>query len=142
MRYLAVIQKTGTGYCAGAPDVPGCIAAGATYEETKALFREALEFHLEDAREAGDPVPEPSACAATAHGYAVVIEQADAGCRAWAPDLPDVGASAGAPDEAEALFREAVEAHVSRLRLRGERPPEAVATVTRVDVDVPELARA
>ena len=48
-----------------------------------------LGFHLEDAREAGDPVPEPSACAATAHGYAVVIEQADAGCRAWAPDLPD-----------------------------------------------------
>lgn len=142
MRYLAVIQKTGTGYCAGAPDVPGCIAAGAAYEETKALFRDALEFHLEDLRETGEPVPEPSARASTAGGYAVVIEKTDTGYKAWPPDLPDIAASAGAPERAEALVREAVAAHISRLRLRGEQPAEPAAATILVDVNVPELARA
>ena len=140
MRYLAVIQKTGAGYCAGAPDVPGCVAAGSAYEETKALFREALEFHLEDLRETGEPVPEPSARASTALGYAVVVEKSDDGYSAWPPDLPDLAASAGTPDRAEALLIKAVAAHISRLRLSGEQPAEPAATIVSVDVSVPELA--
>ena len=142
MRYLAVIQKTGTGYCAGAPDVPGCIAAGAAFEETKSLFREALEFHLEDMRETGEPIPDPFAYAATAHGYAVVVEKTDGGYKASPPDLPDVAAEDAAPERAEALVREAVAAYVSGPRLRGEPPPPPASTIIHVDVNAPELARA
>lgn len=56
--------------------------------------------------------------------------------------MPDVAASAGTPDRAEALLLEAVAAHISRLRLSGEQPAEPAATIIPVDVSVQELARA
>ena len=43
-----------------APDLPGCIAAGAILEETAELMRGALEMHLEAMRQDGDPIPEPA----------------------------------------------------------------------------------
>ena len=58
-----VIEKTGNGYDASVPDLPGCIAAGDTREETEALIREAVAYHVEMLREHGDPVPEPQASA-------------------------------------------------------------------------------
>jgi len=42
------------------PDLPGCIAAAATLEETRELVREAIEFHIEGMRINGDAVPEPT----------------------------------------------------------------------------------
>ena len=60
MKYAIVIEKTGNGYGAYAPDLPGCIAAADTLEETKALMREAICYHLELMREHGDPIPEPT----------------------------------------------------------------------------------
>ena len=42
MDYVVVIEKTGNGYGAYVPDLPGCIAAGDTREETEALIREAV----------------------------------------------------------------------------------------------------
>ena len=59
-RYIAVIEKTDTGYGAYVPDLPGCVAAGETYEEAERLIREAIPFHIEGLRQNGDPVPEPS----------------------------------------------------------------------------------
>ena len=59
MTYTVVIEKTGNGYSAYVPDLPGCIAAGDTREETEALIREAVTSHLEMLRESGEPVPEP-----------------------------------------------------------------------------------
>lgn len=56
---MKVMEKTSTGYSAYAPDVPGCVAAAATLEDTERLMREALEFHLERMRETGSPPPEP-----------------------------------------------------------------------------------
>ncbi|GMV89709.1 MAG: hypothetical protein AMXMBFR81_26400 [Chthonomonas sp.] len=35
----------------------GCVAAGKTRNETEALIREAIEFHLEGIRLRGLPVP-------------------------------------------------------------------------------------
>ena len=49
-----------TGYGAYVPDLPGCVAAGDTYEETDQLIREAIPYHIEGLRLNGDPVPEPS----------------------------------------------------------------------------------
>jgi predicted RNase H-like HicB family nuclease len=45
------------------PDVPGCVATGATREETRRLIREAIELHLLGLAEDALPVPEPSASA-------------------------------------------------------------------------------
>jgi predicted RNase H-like HicB family nuclease len=63
-RYLVIIEKTGTGYSAYSPDVPGCIATGATREETEREMKEAIEFHIEGLRLNGDEVPRPSSTAA------------------------------------------------------------------------------
>ncbi len=48
MEYVVVIGKAKNNYSAYSPDVLGCIAAAKTVEETLALMKEALEFHLED----------------------------------------------------------------------------------------------
>ena len=60
MKYAVVFAKTDTGYSAHVPDLPGCIAAGSTLEETQTLIREAIEMHVDGLREDGDPVPEAS----------------------------------------------------------------------------------
>ncbi len=59
MKFLVVFEKTNTGYSAYSPDVPGCIAAGGTLEETEKLMREALEGHLEWMRRDNDEMPKP-----------------------------------------------------------------------------------
>ena len=59
-KYVALIQKTRTGYSAHVPDLPGCIAAAAGYAETVALIHEAIEFHIEGMRLHGEAVPEPT----------------------------------------------------------------------------------
>lgn len=65
MRYAIILEKTGTGYSAYAPDLPGCIAAGDTYDETVQLMREAIDFHIEGMRRNGEVVPEPTSVAET-----------------------------------------------------------------------------
>lgn len=59
-RYAIVIEKAPSNYAAYVPDLPGCIATGATVEETETLLREAIALHLEGLRQDGIPVPEPS----------------------------------------------------------------------------------
>jgi predicted RNase H-like HicB family nuclease len=59
MRYAVVIEKAGENYSTYVPDLPGCIATGATVKETEDEIREAIRFHIEGLREDGLPVPEP-----------------------------------------------------------------------------------
>ena len=59
-RYAIVIEKATTNYGAYVPDLPGCVATGATVEEAERLLREAIALHLEGMREDGLPTPEPS----------------------------------------------------------------------------------
>jgi predicted RNase H-like HicB family nuclease len=58
-RYPLIIERTGTGYSAFSPDVPGCAAVGDTEEETRRNFRDALAAHFDAMREVGEPIPEP-----------------------------------------------------------------------------------
>jgi predicted RNase H-like HicB family nuclease len=58
-RYAIVIEKAPSNYSAYVPDLPGCVATGATVEETESLLREAIDLHLEGMREDGLPIPEP-----------------------------------------------------------------------------------
>ncbi len=60
MRYAIVIEKTQNNYSAYVPDLPGCIATGASLEEIEILIREAIKFHLDGLREDGTPPPQPS----------------------------------------------------------------------------------
>jgi len=60
MRYAIVIEKAESNYAAYVPDLPGCVATGATIEETERLIREAIEIHVEGLRADGLPIPEPS----------------------------------------------------------------------------------
>lgn len=53
MKYLIIIEPTNTGFSAYSPDIPGCIATGATEVETKQMMAEAISFHLEGIVEAG-----------------------------------------------------------------------------------------
>ncbi|PYQ83686.1 MAG: hypothetical protein DMG02_33320, partial [Acidobacteria bacterium] len=53
MRYAIVIENAGSNYSAYVPDLPGCVATGATLEETEQSIRDAIEFHLEGMREDG-----------------------------------------------------------------------------------------
>lgn len=59
-----VERDSAGGYSAWSPDLPGCAAAAAAYDECIRLMREAIEFHLDGLREEGEPVPEPHAVAA------------------------------------------------------------------------------
>ena len=58
--YIAVVHKDeGTSYGVSFPDVPGCIAAGDTFEEAIANAAEALSGHLALMRADGDVIPTP-----------------------------------------------------------------------------------
>lgn len=57
MRYAVVIEQAESNYSAYVPDLPGCVATGATLADTAKAIREAVEFHLDGLREDGDPIP-------------------------------------------------------------------------------------
>lgn len=60
-QYIALIHKDlGSDYGVSFPDLPGCISAGSTMDEARAMAEEALAFHLEGLAEDGEAVPEPS----------------------------------------------------------------------------------
>jgi predicted RNase H-like HicB family nuclease len=60
MRYAIVIEKAEGNYSAYVPDLPGCVATGATVQEVESQIREAIEFHLDGLREDGLPIPAPA----------------------------------------------------------------------------------
>ena len=60
MKYAVVIEKAEGNYSAYVPDLPGCVATGATVEEVENEIREAIAFHIEGMREDGIAVPVPT----------------------------------------------------------------------------------
>jgi predicted RNase H-like HicB family nuclease len=59
MKYLIVIEKTGTGYSAYSPDIAGCVATGTTREETEREMKSAIAFHIEGLKSEGMALPTP-----------------------------------------------------------------------------------
>ena len=47
MKYTVILEKGENSFGAHVPDLPGCVAVGATEEEVKRLIREAIELHVE-----------------------------------------------------------------------------------------------
>ena len=58
-RYVVVIEESGDAYSAYAPDLPGCVATGATLEEVERRIVEAIRLHVESLSAHGEVVPEP-----------------------------------------------------------------------------------
>jgi predicted RNase H-like HicB family nuclease len=67
--FTIVIEDAGTNYAAYAPDVPGCIATGASVAEVTSTLREAIAEHLQILRGMGEDIPVP-------HSHAAVIQVA------------------------------------------------------------------
>jgi len=54
---LIVIENAGNNFSAYSPDLPGCVATGATREETERRMYEAIQLHVEGLIEDKQPVP-------------------------------------------------------------------------------------
>jgi predicted RNase H-like HicB family nuclease len=57
-RFLIVIEKAENNYSAYSPDLPGCVATGATREDTEKNMYEAIKMHVEGMIEDNLPIPE------------------------------------------------------------------------------------
>ena len=60
MRYAVVIEKAIANFSAYVPDLPGCVATGATPAEARHLIREAIEVHLSSLVDDGAAIPKPT----------------------------------------------------------------------------------
>jgi predicted RNase H-like HicB family nuclease len=60
MRYAVIIEKAESNFSAYVPDLPGCVATGASLEDTEFSIREAIALHVQGMREDGLPVPMPT----------------------------------------------------------------------------------
>ncbi|MGP1275491.1 MAG: type II toxin-antitoxin system HicB family antitoxin [Caulobacterales bacterium] len=59
--YIALIHKDAdSDFGVSFPDFPGCITAGSTLDEARAMAEEVLAFHVEGMLEDGEAIPEPS----------------------------------------------------------------------------------
>jgi predicted RNase H-like HicB family nuclease len=59
--YIALLRKDpDSDFGVDFPDFRGCITAGSTLEEARAMAREALAGHIACMAELGQPIPEPS----------------------------------------------------------------------------------
>ena len=62
-RFLIVIEKADGNYSAYSPDLPGCVATGATREDTERNMYEAIEMHVQGLIEDNLPIPESTSFA-------------------------------------------------------------------------------
>jgi predicted RNase H-like HicB family nuclease len=62
-RFLIVIEDAGENFSAYSPDLPGCVATGATRDEAERSMYEAIQMHIEGLREDGLPIPQSTAFA-------------------------------------------------------------------------------
>lgn len=62
-RFLIVIEKANGNYSTYSPDLPGCVATGATREEAEQNMYEAIELHLQGLKEDGLPIPQSTSFA-------------------------------------------------------------------------------
>lgn len=56
-RFLIIIEEGPHNYSAYAPDLPGCVATGRTYEEVEENMRKAIAMHLRGMIEDQEPIP-------------------------------------------------------------------------------------
>ena len=62
-RFLIVIEKAENNYSAYSPVLPGCVATGATREDTEKNMYEAIKMHVEGMVEDNLPITKSEAFA-------------------------------------------------------------------------------
>ena len=79
--YIALIHKDAdSDYGVSFPDLPGCITAGTTMDDARAMAIEALAIHLEGMAADSEAIPEPSSLAdimtdaANRDGVAILVD--------------------------------------------------------------------
>ncbi len=77
-RFLVVIEKANKNFSAYSPDLPGCVATGATREEAEKNMYEAIEMHVEGLIEDNIPIPESKSFAE----YVAITEKSSASATA------------------------------------------------------------
>ena len=63
IKYAVVIEKAKGNYSAYVPDLPGCVATGATLQAVEQAIREAIRMHVDGMIEDGLTVPAPTSLA-------------------------------------------------------------------------------
>lgn len=63
VRFLVVVEQDGQNYSAYAPDLPGCVATGASREEAEDNMHEAIEMHIQGLKKDGAPIPSSTSTA-------------------------------------------------------------------------------
>ena len=82
--YIALIRKDpDSDFGVDFPDFPGCVTAGSTLDEARAMAEEALRFHVDGMLEDGESLPEPQSL------EAIMAEPANLGAVAFLVNLPD-----------------------------------------------------
>lgn len=64
MRYAVVFEKSESSFGAYVPDLPGCVAVGASLAEAKTQISEAMKQHLAEFKSEGKHPPEPASVVA------------------------------------------------------------------------------
>lgn len=64
MKYAVVVETTAAGNSACVPDRPGCVNLGNTRDEMERNIGEAIDLYLDELRDRGAPVSEPTTDAA------------------------------------------------------------------------------
>ena len=59
MKFAVVIEQAESNYSAYVPDLPGCVATGATIKDAENEIRAAIKIHIEGMKEDGQPIPSP-----------------------------------------------------------------------------------
>ncbi len=62
-RFLVVVENAGQNYSAYSPDLPGCVATGATRDDAEKNMYEAIQLHIDGLKEDGLPIPSSNATA-------------------------------------------------------------------------------
>ena len=70
-RFLIVIEKANGNYSAYSPGLPGCVATGATYEESELNMHKAVEMHVQGLIEDNFPIPKSH----TSAEYVAVLQE-------------------------------------------------------------------
>ncbi len=57
LRFAVIVEEGEHNCSAYSPDLPGCVATGATPDETVQNMRDAIQFHLEGLKQDAQPIP-------------------------------------------------------------------------------------
>ncbi len=82
--YIALIRKDpDSDFGVDFPDFPGCVTAGSTLDEARAMAEEAVRFHVDGMLEDGESLPEPRSL------EAIMTDPDNLGAVAFLVSLPD-----------------------------------------------------